>query len=76
MERGRDPTIQTPAPPKIEDDPEKLPSALTFFVTNAQRRALLRALSAWSNDRTGALLMALGIQSLEQEHTKRGRRDG
>ena len=76
MERGKDPTTQTPAPPKIEYDPGELPSALTFFVTYAQRRALLGALSAWSNDRTGALLMALGIQSLEQEHTKEGRGDG
>jgi len=76
MEHGRDTITHTPGPPRIEDDPGALPSALTFFVTVAQRRTLLETLSAWSCDRTGALLMALGLLDPDQEHTKRGRTDG
>jgi len=53
-----------------------LPSALTFFVSVDQRRALLKALAAVSPDRTGALLMALGLVDLNQQHTMGERADG
>ena len=39
----------------------ELPSALTFFVTRAQRAALLRQLNLLSKDRNRALLIATGL---------------
>jgi hypothetical protein len=48
-----------PAPTR-EADTGTLPSALTFFVTRAQRDAILRLLECLSDDRSRALLIALG----------------
>lgn len=50
--------IKQPTP---EYTTEKLPSALTFFMATKQRRAVLDALSAFSSDRSQAILIALGI---------------
>ncbi len=49
------------AQPIKEQSTESLPSALTFFLHAHQRRALLKALRAYSNDRSQAILIALGI---------------
>ncbi|PCI10390.1 hypothetical protein COB72_03305 [bacterium] len=55
-------TIKQPTP---EHTTEKLPSALTFFMQTKQRRAVLDALSAFSNDRSQAILIALGLIDTE-----------
>ncbi len=47
--------------PTKEKNTDKLPSAVTFFLHTKQRRALLKALSAYSNDRSQAILIAMGI---------------
>jgi hypothetical protein len=47
-----------PAPPP---DPAALPHPLTFFLTSAQRRAVLRALRRRHRDRATALLETLRI---------------
>ncbi len=47
--------------PIKEQSTESLPSALTFFLHTKQRRALLKALGAYSNDRSQAILIALGV---------------
>ena len=50
-----------PLPKPIpETNTGTLPSALTFFVTRAQRNAILRTLKRLSDDRSRALLIALG----------------
>lgn len=46
--------------PILETNTGTLPSALTFFVTRAQRNAILRTLKRLSDDRSQALLIALG----------------
>ena len=76
MESGTNTSTHKPEPPKIESDVGALPSALTFFVTLAQRRALLKALGAWSPDRTRALLMALGVVDMDDEPMNGEREDG
>lgn len=50
-----------PDRPKPPPNPEYLEQALTFFLTRSERRAVLAALRAHSDDRVCALLMALGI---------------
>ncbi len=47
-----------PAPPL---HPDHLPDALTFFVTRAQRQAILARLNTPAPNRTQALLTLLGI---------------
>lgn len=47
--------------PRPERGSGHLPDALTFFMTRAQRRRVLRALREHHNDRTRALLIALGL---------------
>lgn len=46
----------SPRPPAGPTHADSLPDALTFFVTRAQRRAILRTLRATDPDRTRALL--------------------
>lgn len=46
--------------PRPETSTGSLPSALTFFVTRAQRNAILRTLKRLSDDRSRALLIVLG----------------
>lgn len=54
-------TTTNPLPkPKLETSTGALPSALTFFVTRAQRNEILRTLKRLSHDRSRALLIALG----------------
>lgn len=54
-------TTTNPLPKPIpETSTGALPSALTFFVTRAQRNAILRTLKRLSDDRSRALLIALG----------------
>lgn len=54
-------TTTNPLPRPIhETSTGTLPSALTFFVTRAQRNAILRTLKRLSDDRSRALLIALG----------------
>lgn len=50
--------VPEPGTPVRSDD---LPHALTFFLTKAQRRAVLRALGRHGRDRAVALLRALGL---------------
>ncbi len=47
--------------PLKEQGTESLPSAVTFFLHAQQRRALLKALSVYSTDRSQAILIALGV---------------
>lgn len=49
------------ARPRIEHNTDHLPSAVTFFMTRAQRRALLDRLGRISDDRTRALLIGVGL---------------
>jgi hypothetical protein len=46
--------------PRLETHTGALPSALTFFVTRAQRIAIIDLLERFSDDRSRALLIALG----------------
>ena len=64
-----------PGQPKPPPDPDRLEHALTFFVTSAQRRAVLAVLRAHSTDRAAALLTALGIadQAADSAQTGGGR---
>ncbi|MCC5822898.1 MAG: hypothetical protein JJU44_06390 [Planctomycetes bacterium] len=63
--------MTTPAP-----HPDRLPDALTFFLTRAERRAVLRKLDAPAHARTRALLGALGLpagdkpQRAQRTHSK------
>jgi hypothetical protein len=52
------PPSPVPAPPPV---PERLPASLTFFLTGAQRRAVLERLARIHRDRARALLDALRI---------------
>jgi len=47
-----------PAPPP---DPDTLPHPVTFFLTRAERRRVLRALRAIHADRRRALLVAIKL---------------
>lgn len=49
--------------PCIEQGTGELPSALTFFLTRDQRKAVLRTLAKISDDRTRALLISTGVAS-------------
>gem|GEM_PF-4566715 len=40
---------------------DSLPSAITFFVSNAQRKIILSKLRSFANDRSIALSIALGL---------------
>lgn len=51
--------------PIVEHDTGALPSAVTFFLNTKQRRAGLGVLNEYSDDRTRAILMALGIIETE-----------
>lgn len=57
----RNQTSKTPPEPVHETNIDNLPSALTFFLTRAQRAQALRALSDIHSDRGTALLASLGI---------------
>ena len=52
-----------PLPNPKADDPSAVPSVVVFFVTRAQRTRILRSLRQLSDDRTRALLIALGEAS-------------
>lgn len=52
-------SVPEPSPPP---DPERLPSAVTFFLSAGQRRMVLAALRAIDRDRTLALLRMLEIE--------------
>lgn len=54
-------TTMRPPGPRIEPGTGQLPSAVTFFLTRAQRRALLKVLKVLGDDRSAALLTALGL---------------
>lgn len=58
--------MTTPAP-----HPDRLPDALTFFLTRAERRAVLRKLGAPAHARTRALLGALGLLDDEPQRAQR-----
>ncbi|MEZ6242704.1 MAG: hypothetical protein R3B57_06635 [Phycisphaerales bacterium] len=47
--------------PRDAGDAGELPHALTFFLTSAQRTAVLRALRRVDEDRARALLRVLGV---------------
>lgn len=51
--------------PVLETHTDELPTALTFFLTRAQRTHVLRSLRAFDTDRAKALLIALGTESKE-----------
>ncbi|MFG0247106.1 MAG: hypothetical protein ACF8MF_13745 [Phycisphaerales bacterium JB052] len=51
--------------PRIEHRTSHLPTAVTFFMTRGQRRALLDALKPVSDDRSRALLIALGLHETD-----------
>ena len=51
--------------------PDRLPDALTFFLTRAQRRAVLARLGVPAPARTRALLDALGLPDEEPESPQR-----
>ncbi len=55
-------------PPDVAAAPEvgSMPSALTFFLTDSERRSVLTALRAHHQDRSAALLIALNLQ--ESDH--------
>lgn len=50
-----------PPAPAAPTPPDLLPDALTFFLTRAQRRAVLARLNVNAPNRTAALLTLLGI---------------
>jgi len=47
--------------PKQEMNTDALPIAVTFFLTVSQRRLLLQSLKAYSDQRSRAILIALGL---------------
>ena len=47
--------------PIREHDTSKLPSAVTFFVTSEHRQAILKALQPISQNRSQAIMIALGL---------------
>lgn len=51
-----------PPQPKPERGTGHLPNALTFFMTRDQRTRVLRALRTHHDERTRALLIALGLR--------------
>ena len=55
--RSKPPTLGPPS------DPDALPVALTFFLTQGERRAVLASLRTRSPDRSRALLRVLGLRS-------------
>lgn len=71
----------SPGAPEAPPDPETLPHALTFFLTRAERAAVLRALRAHARARGGlvagkpwraaALLGALGISNTRSKESRR-----
>lgn len=61
MRTRRDRSDRVPKP-REGGDPDALPHALTFFLSAAERRAVLRALRRFERDRARALLRALGIE--------------
>jgi hypothetical protein len=56
-----------PAPLAPPPDPAALPQAVTFFLMERQRRALLAKLAAFGRDRSAALLRALEIPEAGDE---------
>ena len=55
-------------PPTAPPHPDALPHPLTFFLTQAQRAAVLRALRPKRTTRSRALLAALGIGTEPKEN--------
>ena len=55
---------EQPAQPKIERAPDRLPSAVVFYMSWSQRRALLNAIKPMSENRSRALLIALGLRDI------------
>lgn len=51
--------------PKAEPMTSHLPSAVTFFMERGQRTKLLSALKLIADDRSAAILIALGIKPSE-----------
>lgn len=49
-------------PPRPAPDADRLPHALTFFLTAGQRRRVVRALKRHGADRATALVRALGAE--------------
>lgn len=49
--------------------PDALPDTLTFFLTRAQRRAILHHLNTTAQHRTQALLRALNLQPISPPPT-------
>lgn len=56
--------------PRIEHRTTHLPSAVTFFMTRGQRRALLDTLKPVSDDRTRALLITLGLHDTSDDRNE------
>ncbi len=64
-------TPSPPPAPAAPTPPDLLPDALTFFLTRAQRRAVLARLNTNAPNRTAALLALLGIPNQPRD-TPRG----
>jgi len=56
-----DPSANDIRPPVIETNTDTLPSAVTFFMTQNQRRSLLRILRSIDTNRSNAMLIAMNI---------------
>tara|TARA_R110002072_G_scaffold42064_8_gene117720 strand:- start:16812 stop:17012 length:201 start_codon:yes stop_codon:yes gene_type:complete len=55
---------EQPKQPKIERKPDRLPSAVVFYMSWSQRRALLNAIKPMGENRSRALLIALGLHEI------------
>ena len=51
--------------PRHEPDTNALPSAVTFYMSTQERRALLGVLKPLATNRSDAILIALGLQRHE-----------
>lgn len=55
-------TLDPPPEPAPPPEPDAMPQPVTFFLTAAQRRAVLSALRSVDDDRTTALLRVTGVE--------------
>ncbi|MGV6813966.1 MAG: hypothetical protein ACWA5W_03035 [Phycisphaerales bacterium] len=60
-----------PHQPTVETTTSHLPSAVTFFMERGQRTKLLSALKLIANDRSAAILIALGLKPDERDNVSR-----
>ncbi|MDF1809428.1 MAG: hypothetical protein P1U42_07010 [Phycisphaerales bacterium] len=62
---------EIPRPP-VANNPESLPSAVTFFVNHAQRKQILSILKSYSHDRSVALDIVLSLAERETRSMPNG----